>query len=157
MTVDPSGPVDDDFDEAASTTATTAAESERAEVPPEVTRALRAANKEAEKLRLRLKEFEDRDKTDQQKLEERATAAERERDETRSNLLRMRVAVAKQLPAELVDRLRGGTEEELTADADALLALVANRALAPSFGGGPRQTAEAPTDMNALIRRGTRR
>lgn len=159
MTVDAStGPVDDFDDEATpATQPATAKDGERPEVPPEVSRALRQANKEAEKLRLRLKEYEDRDKTEQQKLEERATAAERERDETRTSLLRMRVAVAKQLPSELVDRLRGNTEQELAADADALLSLVG-----PS--GRPRgdvdqgvRTAAAPVDMNALIRRGSRR
>lgn len=46
-------------------------------VPPEMRRALNAANKEAEKLRRRLQEFEDRDKTDLQKAQERAEAAEK--------------------------------------------------------------------------------
>ena len=35
-----------------------------------------------------------------------------------------RVALAKGLPADLVDRLRGDTESDIAADADALLALV---------------------------------
>lgn len=57
--------------------------------------------------------------------------AQRERDEAQSRLrefeqanLRQRVALAKGLPADLVDRLRGETEAEVAADADALLALV---------------------------------
>src|SRR5687768_5048933 len=96
-------------------------EPQQPDVPVEVKTALRKANKEAETLRLKLKEYEDRDKTEQQRLEERAVAAERAATEYETALLRYRVASVKGLPAELVDRLRGGSEEELLADADALL------------------------------------
>ena len=111
----------------------------------------RAAEKRAADLEARLKEFEDRDKTEAQKLAEARDAAERRAlDAERANL-RYRVAVAKQLPPELVDRLRGDTEEEMAADADALLSLV--KPPAPSYDGGTRTSAGAPADMNALIRR----
>ncbi|HEX5543690.1 MAG TPA: hypothetical protein VFX60_19405 [Micromonospora sp.] len=97
----------------------------RPDVPIEVKRALTKANKEAEALRLKLKEYEDRDKTEQQRLTESRAEAERRAADAEMALARYRVAVAKGLPADLVDRLRGSTEEELTADADKLLALVA--------------------------------
>lgn len=73
----------------------------------------------------RLAQLEDQQKTEQQRLTERAEKAEREAQSHSVSLTRYRVAVAKGVPAELVDRLRGDTEDEIAADADALLALVA--------------------------------
>jgi hypothetical protein len=122
------------------------------DVPPEVKRALNKANKEAESLRLQLKQYEDRDKTELQKLSESATAAERRAADAELGLARYRVAVAKKLPAELVDRLRGTTEEELAADADSLLQLVGTTATRTDFDGGARTPAGKPADMNSLIR-----
>jgi hypothetical protein len=122
------------------------------DVPSEVKAALRKANKEAETLRLRLKEFEDRDKTEAQKLEERASAAESRLGPVEQENARLRVALAKGLPADLVDRLRGGSEQELAADADKLLELVGQQASGGSFDGGARRTAPPAGDMNSLIR-----
>ena len=99
----------------------------------------------------RLAEFEESQKSEAQKLQEARDAAERRASEAERANLRYRVAVTKQLPPELVDRLRGDTEEEMSADADSLLALV--KPAAPSYDGGGRTTAGAPADMNALIRR----
>jgi hypothetical protein len=122
-------------------------------IPPEVERALRKANKEAETLRLKLKEFEDRDKTEAQKLAERAAAAEKQAAEAQAELMRYRVAADKKLPAELAARLRGSTPEEMAADADELLSLLAaqRQRQTPSYDGGVRQTSR-PTSMNDLIR-----
>lgn len=80
-----------------------------------------------------------------------------ERDELKSGLsqlgsenLRLRVALEKSIPADLIDRLRGETKEELEADADKLLEMVAP---APSsFDGGARRSAPAGADMNRLLR-----
>lgn len=123
-----------------------------AEVPPEVKAALKKANKEAETLRLKLKEYEDRDKTEQQKLEERAAAAEKAAAEREAALLRYRVATAKGLPAELVERLRGSTEEELAADADSLLAMLKPQRVTGATDQGSRG-GDAPTaTINDLLR-----
>lgn len=88
----------------------------------------RAAKKAAEKqladLQKRLQEFEDRDKTEAQKLAERVAAAEQERDALKLTAMRQRIALEKGLPPQLADRLKGSTEEEMSADADALLELV---------------------------------
>lgn len=91
------------------------------DVPPEVKAALRKANKEAETLRLRLQEFEDRDKTEAQKLTDRAEAAERRADEIESRALRLEVAAEKGLSPAQAKRLVGATREDLEADADELL------------------------------------
>jgi hypothetical protein len=86
--------------------------------------ALRKANREAEKYRLRVKEFEDRDKSEQEKLEERAKAAEESARKAEEARLRAEVALDKGLPKALAARLQGATLEEMQADADALLALI---------------------------------
>ena len=99
----------------------------------------------------RLAEIESAQQTDL----ERVTV---ERDELKNQLtplqtenLRLRVAAEKKLPAELVDRLKGGTKEEMESDADELLKLV-GAPVPPDFGGGPREPAPAG-DMDTLIRR----
>ncbi|MFG3660246.1 hypothetical protein [Streptomyces sp. NPDC047706] len=111
----------------------------------------KASQKQLDELSKRLQEFEDRDKTEAQKLAERAQAAETEAASAREELLRYRVAATKKLPAELAARLRGSTEEEMAADADSLLEVLGQRQT-PSYDGGVRKPAPAPTDMNALIR-----
>ncbi|HMG49389.1 MAG TPA: hypothetical protein VK597_02270 [Inquilinus sp.] len=124
-------------------------------VPPEVERALKKANKEAETLRLKLKDIEDRDKTEAQKLAERASTAESEVEKARTKLLRYEVAAKKNLPPTLAARLQGSTKEELEADAEVLLKEFGTQAQrqTPSYDGGVRKPAPATNDMNALIRR----
>jgi hypothetical protein len=91
------------------------------DVPPEVKAALRKANKEAETLRLKLQEFEDRDKTEAEKVAERAKTAEDRATQAESRALRLEVAFEKGLTPAQAKRLVGATREELEADADELL------------------------------------
>lgn len=100
----------------------------------------------------RLAQLEESQKTEAQKLTERAETAERTATSAQRDLLRYRVATTKAVPADLVDRLRGESEDELSADADALLDRLRPANQVPSFNGGPRTTPPA-NDMNALIRR----
>lgn len=81
----------------------------------------RAAEKRAAELEARLKEFEDRDKTEAQKLAERAEKAERDLAAIQQNALRAEVALEKGLTPSQAKRLIGATREELEADADELL------------------------------------
>lgn len=99
-------------------------QAQQPDIPAEVKAALKKANKEAETLRLKLKEYEDAQKSEQQKTEERLLAAEKTAAESQAALLRYQVGLAKGLPPELIDRLRGFTTEELEADAEQLLSLV---------------------------------
>jgi hypothetical protein len=99
--------------------------------------AKKAAEKQLSELTKRLQEYEDRDKTEAQKLAERAAAAEQERDALMLTALRQRVALEKGLPAQLADRLKGSTEEEMSADADELLALVPATDLTAAPGPRP--------------------
>ena len=86
------------------------------------------ANAEAAK---RLKEIEDRDLSELQKAQ-RDIEEYRQRAETAERAaLRNQVALAKGIPADLVDTLAGATAEELTAHADRLLAWRGSVAPAP--------------------------
>lgn len=69
----------------------------------------------------RLAAFEESQKSEQQKLTERLTEAERERDAIRTEALRLRIAAEKGLTPKQAARLRGSSEEELLADAEELL------------------------------------
>lgn len=91
------------------------------DVPPEVRRALNKANKEAETLRLKLQEFEDRDKTEAEKVAERAKDAESRAAKAESKATRLEVAFEKGLTPAQAKRLVGETREELEADADEIL------------------------------------
>jgi hypothetical protein len=98
----------------------------------------------------RLAEIEESQKSAEQKATERTRVAEETAAKAAAEAAKLRVGIAKGLPADLVDRLVGSTPEELAEDADRLLALL--KPAAPSFDAGARTTAAAPTDMNALIR-----
>ena len=107
------------------TTTSEATSGERPQdVPPEVKQALRKANKEAESLRLKLKEYEDRDKTEAEKLAERAATAERERDAAKAAELRLRIAAKHGISDEHADLFLNGTDEAtLTKQAEQLVEL----------------------------------
>jgi hypothetical protein len=74
----------------------------------------------------------------------------------RVNNLRLRVASSKGLPAELVDRLRGETEDELTKDAESLLAFVKNttqdKGVPPPPKGGSNSAFDFSTATPQAIR-----
>ena len=106
----------------------------------------RAAEKRAADLETRLKEFEDRDKSEAQKLAERAEAAERRLAEVEAQSLRLEVAAEKGLTPAQARRLLGSTREELETDADELLASFRqSEPRVPGLDLGPRSTAP-PTD-----------
>ena len=94
----------------------------------------------------RLAALEESQKTETQKLIEERDALKAERDSLHASAMRAQVALAKGLAPELAERLRGNTEDELSEDADRLLALV--QPPGPQrFGDvdqGVRKTAPAP-------------
>lgn len=91
------------------------------------------AKANAEKAK-RLDELEESQKTELQKVADRAAAAEARADETEVRAIRAEVAAAKGIPAAL---LSGTTQEELEASADALIEF-RGQAPKPDFGGGDR-------------------
>jgi hypothetical protein len=125
-----------------------------------------AYRKDREELERRLQEFEDKDRSESEKLAARLEQIEKERENVREELQkerRARVVAQVGLPEDFADRLRGDDEAELLQDAQRLSQLVAgNRPVQGGFGGGPRGS-DAPTDpelrkgqaiYQALTRRG---
>lgn len=110
------------------------------------------ANKEAEGLRRRLheaeqkvSEFEDRDKSELEKLTDQLQAEQKRAQEAQARLLRFEVATEKKVPTEAIDLLSGSTKEELEAQADRILSIAKQEsAPAPSFDGGARDPAPEP-------------
>lgn len=88
--------------------------------------AKKAAEKQLNELASKLAEYENRDKTEAQRLVERAEQAERERDALRVESLRARVAISKGLPADLMEFLTAEDEDELAAQAERLMARLAS-------------------------------
>lgn len=99
----------------------------------------------------KLAEYEDAQKSEQEKLTERAEAAEKAARQHETELLRLRVAMANELPAELAERLRGDTEDELQEDAKRLLELVGSQRKPADLDQGVR-AGQVAQDGNAWFR-----
>ena len=128
----------------------------------------RAAEKASREQSARLKELEDRDKSALEKADDRASAAEKRAAAMVERTVRAEVralaatgfadpsdAAAFLNPADFID---GDGEVDSKGIEKALADLLkrkphlAREAAPPSFDSGARRTADAPTDMNALIR-----
>lgn len=111
-------------------------------------RALDAIRKERDDARTKLKELESRDLTELEKAQQAAASSAQRLALLESQNLRQRVALAQGLPATLVDRLQGSTEDEMAADAVVLLGMLNRpRTPTPDPGQGPRpSTPEALAD-----------
>lgn len=111
----------------------------------------------------RLKEFEDREKTEAQKLLERAESAERAVANAALQTLRYEIAAEAGLPLSLAGRLQGSTKDELKADAEKLKQDFritddgVPAAGGSGFDGGVRRPVSRPKSMNGLIRAATGR
>lgn len=104
-----------------------------------------------------LDELKEANKTDQEKLEGRATKAEQRATELETKLARYEVAAEKNLPGELAEFLTG-SKEEMAAKADTLLERLKtddDPPKVPGFDGGVRDTPppeQKPEDAhNALV------
>jgi len=100
--------------------------------------ARKAAEARVKEYEDRVREYEDRDKTEQQKAIEQVERLNADLEAARASLAqseltraRTEVAYAKGVPADLAERLRGETREELEADAEALMALIPKPAEEP--------------------------
>lgn len=130
-----------------------------AQNPDAVKRALAAerdaakeAKKRADAAEAKVREYQDRDKSDQQKLEERAVNAEKTAAEREARLLRFEVAAAKDIPLKHAHRLQGSTKEELEQDAAELAKELVAGGGSTGFDGGTRGEPARPNDMDAAIR-----
>jgi hypothetical protein len=113
------------------------------------------AAKENKDAARKLAELEDAQKTEQQRLTDRAEKAESKASDLERDNLRLRVAIESAVPEELrptvqlfADRLRGDTEDELRADVENLLPLVSTqgkRTPAPDPSQGRRTQGDTST------------
>lgn len=79
---------------------------------------------EAAAYRVKLKEYEDRDKSETEKLQERAQLAEQELQKARREQSRLSVAAKYGISADYLDLLHGDSDEQLEAQATKIAALM---------------------------------
>lgn len=127
---------------------------------------IRKSNSEALNLRRRVKELEpfeaaaraaeEAKKTEAQQFAEKLAAATERAEKAELGLLRERVARKAKLPDALAERLRGTTEEELTADAQTLAAqtLAAWATDAQQSGVAERRRAPDPSQGQGVALNG---
>lgn len=111
--------------------------------------AAKAARHEAEGLKARLKEYEDRNKSESEKLAERIAETERQATELAARNLRYEVAAERGLDLKAASFLAGSTREEIEARADELAQMLAaqkQQQTVPSLDGGARPAATPPAD-----------
>lgn len=113
---------------------------------------LRKRLRELEPLAAKAKELEDANKTEAEKLTDRATAAEKKATDAEGELMRLRVAIDKGLTPKQAARLVGTTEEELEADADELLeSFGGTKKPASKVTGKPRENLRGGSDPDEPI------
>lgn len=114
-------------------------------------KARKAAEKEKGDLATRLKEFEDRDKSELEKASEAWKSAEAERDAAKAEALRLRTAIKHGISDEDAELFLTGTDEEtLTRQAERLAERITSstpRAPKPD----PSQGARGPVGIDARI------
>jgi len=97
--------------------------------------------KEAQEAKAKAQEYEDRDKSELEKLTNKLAKAEQAKTEAETSLLRYQIAAEKQLSAEAAELLTGSTREELEERAERLLSLTKKDEPKPEFDGGAREPA----------------
>jgi hypothetical protein len=103
-----------------------------------------------------LGELRDRDKSESERLTERAAESERRAVAAEAKLLRYEVVAERGLPLDAASKLAGETREEVEANADWLQSqLATDQRKPPTFDGGARTTPEqtqSPEDAhNAFL------
>jgi hypothetical protein len=88
----------------------------------------------------RLKELEDADKSETERLMEASKAAEKRAEEAEAKALRYEVAADKNVPAKLARFLTGSTREELEAAADELIEATGGNGKEPGTGESSGET-----------------
>lgn len=105
-------------------------------------KALEARLKELEPLAAKAQEFEDAQKSEQERLTEKLSATEERAAKAELRAARLEVATEKGLPSSAVKFLTGETGEELAASADELLGLMAASEPEPATAAPQRRPQE---------------
>jgi hypothetical protein len=100
----------------------------------------------------RLKQVEDSQKTDLQRMQDQLASVSRERDDARVDATRVRLGLRYKLDEPDLEFLGAGSDEEMETRAKRLAERVGS-ARPPSFDGGARKASDAPADMNSYLRR----
>lgn len=104
----------------------------------------------------KLKERDDREKTELQRLQDEVQAATKRAEVAEMAALKARVAAKYGIPPEDAHRLQGDSPEEVDADGKALAkrwgASPPNGDERPDFSSGVRRPVQRPKTMNDLIR-----
>lgn len=121
----------------------------------------RKHEREAEKVRKELEAIRQREMTEQEKATARAEAAEAELAAMRLQVTRSKIAADKGI-ADMAEFLPGGTEEEITAAADALAAKLQatrppGRPVEQLQSGAVPPVSQEPVDGNAWLRSAAKR
>ena len=96
------------------------------------------------------REYEQSQKTEHEKLAETLAAAQAEAAQAKAELTRLKVASEKGIPAEALQLLKGSSEEELQAEADLLLSLIANQSKPKTPQPDPAQGQPSPSSLGQL-------
>jgi hypothetical protein len=93
-------------------------------------------------LEAKVKEFEDRDKSETERLTERLQGAETRAETAEAKVLRFEIAADRGLELKAAEFLSGSNREEIEAKADELSQMLAdrNKTKTPGFDAGARQT-----------------
>lgn len=112
--------------------------------------------REALEAKAKAQEFEDRDKSELEKLTGKLTKTEQAKADAEARLLRYEVAQAKEVPAKLVPLLTATSQADLEAQADLILenaAPATEAAPQHDWDAGGRTPVEPQDDMNARMRK----
>lgn len=96
------------------------------------------------------REYEQSQKSEHEKLAETLAAAQAEAASAKAELTRLKIAAEKGIPAEALQLLKGSSEEELQAEADLLLSLIANQSKPKSPQPDTNQGQPAPSSLGQL-------
>ena len=98
------------------------------------------------------REYESSQKTEFEKLAEDLAKAQAEASQASAELMRLRIAAEKGISGDATKLLKGTTQEELEAEAELLLSLIANQSKPKSPQPDENQGKPAPTKVGQLTR-----
>lgn len=103
-------------------------------------------------LALKWREYESSQKTEHEKLAEELARVQAEASQASAELMRFKIAAEKGISGDATKLLKGSTQEELEAEAELLLSLIANQSKPKSPQPDENQGKPAPSSVGQLTR-----